>query len=94
MKENKITSVTLKVSYKGAGNVVRQQDVSFDIYQEGETYKAVPTLSEAERRIANLPPELRFQYQEGKTSSSRGAQEGNLNLLLDITEALKAKGIL
>ncbi|MBD0367786.1 MAG: hypothetical protein ICV53_17005 [Flavisolibacter sp.] len=92
--EQKLTTLEVQVPYRGAGNIITNKPVSFDILQENSTYKAVPLLDTDERRVANLPPELSFYYTDGKASSTRGIKDGNLHVILDIAEALKAKHML
>jgi len=85
----KMTTLIISVPYKGAGNIITQEQVSFDVYREADYYKLVPSLSEEEIRIANLPPELRFSMVEGKAVSHRGNKDGNFHVIQDAVAQLK-----
>jgi hypothetical protein len=88
--KHKIAFITIPIPYRGAGNIIFQKEVSFHLYKEGEQYTAVPALTPDELRIANLPPELHFQYKNEKVISSRGNKDGNLHVLKDIMKQLTA----
>ena len=92
-KAIKLASLSVEVPYKGAGNVIRQHLVPFDVYREEEVYKAVPLLPEDERRKANLPPELVFFYENGKPRSPRKI-DGNFHVIEDIVAKLKQTSVL
>ena len=91
---SKIASVNISVPYKGPGNVIKQNPVLFDVYFEEDHYKAVPLLSDDERRIANLPNELLFSFQDGKPFSHRGVMDGNFHAIEDIVGELKKKKLI
>jgi hypothetical protein len=77
----KLTEVQVDVPYKGAGNVIRQRKVSFEVFREDFRYDLLPILNETERRIANLPECLKFHMVEGKPVSSRGQKDGNFHVI-------------
>jgi hypothetical protein len=77
----KLTEVQVDVPYKGAGNVIRQREVFFEVFHQGFQYDLVPILNEAERRIANLPESLKFHMVDGKPISSRGQKDGNYHVI-------------
>lgn len=87
-KRNKLASFHIDVPYRGAGNVIRQHTIPFDVYREEMVYKAVPLLEEDERRKANLPEELVFFYENGKPSSPRKI-DGNFHVIEDIVAKLR-----
>ena len=91
---NKITSVNISIPYKGPGNVIKQNPVVFDVYFVDGHYKAVPCLNENERRIANLPEELLFDYENGKPVSHRGSLDGNFHAIEDIVNQLQKQGVI
>lgn len=90
----KITSVNISIPYKGPGNIIRQNPVSFDVYFDNDLYKAVPLLNENERRIANLPQELLFVFENGRPVSRRGNFDGNFHAIQDIVKELQKKKLL
>ena len=80
---HKITTLTIPIPYKRAGNIISQEQVSFDLFSEEGQYQLVPLLNEEERRIANLPPELRFVINDGRPVSLRGIRDGNFHIIQD-----------
>jgi len=91
---SKIANVNISIPYKGPGNIIRQKPVSFDVYSECDYFKAVVLLDEDERRIANLPDELRFIFENGKPVSKRGPVDGNFHAIEDIAKELKMRGLI
>jgi hypothetical protein len=91
---NKMASIHISVPYKGPGNTIRQNPVVFDVYSIDGHYKAVPLLSEDEKRIANLPDELLFRYENGKPVSRRGSVDGNFHAIEDIVRELQKQQLL
>lgn len=91
---NKMASINIPVSYKGPGNTIRQNPVVFDVYSVDGHYKAVPLLNENERRIANLPQELLFTYENGKPVSRRGSFDGNFDAIEDIVRELQKQNLI
>jgi hypothetical protein len=86
---SKIANVQISIPYKGPGNTIKQNPVAFDVYALDEYYKAVPLLNEHERRIANLPHELLFVYENGKPFSQRAGVDGNFHVIEDIVRELQ-----
>ncbi|MGZ3845235.1 MAG: hypothetical protein ACXVBH_04225 [Flavisolibacter sp.] len=91
---NKIASLNISVPVRGPGNTIRQNPVLFDVFSEENNYKAVPVLNEDERRVANLPLELLFVFENGKPVSQRGAREGNFHAIQDIVHELQRQNLL
>ena len=91
---NRIANVNIPVPYKGPGNVIRQNNVSFEVYSEEDSYRAVPVLNTDERRIANLPEALWFQCKNGKPVSLRGNIDGNFHAIQDIFRELQKQQLL
>jgi len=91
---NKIASVNISIPYKGPGNIIRQNPVLFDVYSEEGQYKAIPLLNQDERRIANLPDELRFRYENGRPASQRGSFDGNFHAIEEIVRELQKRQLL
>ncbi len=91
---HKITTVTIDVPYKSAGGVIRQHQVSFDVFKLDGHYSLRPCLSTAERQIANLPEELNFIIQNNKPVSLRGKLDGNFHVIQDAVAAMKQQNSL
>lgn len=89
----KLTTLTLFVPYKRAGNVISQQPVSFDAYKDDDHYTLVPHLNNDEREVANLPEALRFVVQDGKPVSLRGNKDGNFHLVKDAFQLLQEQNL-
>jgi len=90
---SKIANINISIPHKGPGNIISQKPVSFDVYSECDYFKAVTLLDEDQRRIANLPPELRFIFENGKPVSQRGKIDGNFNAIEDIAKELQTLGL-
>ena len=90
----KRAEVRVNVPYRGAGNIIRQKEVSFEVFLDGVQYTLVPVLSEAERRVANLPERLEFNMIEGKPVSSRGPKDGNFHVIQDAVDRLSEMQLL
>lgn len=91
---SKIANVNINVPYKAPGNTIIQHPVNFDIYAEDERFRAVPNLPENERRVANLPEELLFVYENGKPVSSRGKSDGNFHAIESIVTELRKQNLI
>lgn len=91
---DRIANVNISVPYKGPGNVIRQNAVSFDVFSEDNHYRAVPVLNNDERRIANLPEELLFACENGKPISLRGDRDGNYHAIRDIVHELQKRRLI
>lgn len=91
---NKLSTLNILVPYKRAGNVISQQHVAFDVYEEDNRYEIVPLLDGNELAIANLPVALHFEMQEGKPVSLRGKKDGNFHVIQDVVSKLKEQGLL
>ena len=85
----KLTAVTIHVPYRGAGNVIQQQEVAFEVYRDINHYSIKPKLTEMERRLANLPEALDFHMIGEKAISSRGLKDGNLHVIQDVVVKLR-----
>lgn len=92
--KQKLTTLSIEVPYKRAGNVISQQAVLFDVYKEGDQYSMVPLLDGPGLAVANLPTSLRFVLQNGKPVSLRGIKDGNLHVIQDAVKLLQARQFL
>lgn len=88
---HKITTLTIQVPYKSAGSVIRQHEVSFDVYRVDGHYSLRPCLDAAELSVANLPQELNFVMENGKPVSLWGKHDGNFHVIQDAVEVLRAQ---
>lgn len=86
---HKITTLTIQVPYKSSGGVIRQHDVSFEVYRTDSHYSLRPCLPVSERQLANLPEELKFVIENGKPVSLRGRMDGNFHVIRDAVAMLK-----
>lgn len=93
MKEN-IANLSIEIPIKKAGNVITQEFVQFEVFQEANEYVLAPRLNAAELRIANLPTELRFFIQNEKPVSTRGDRDGNFHVIQDAFAQLKSLNLL
>ena len=89
----KIASFTIEVPYRTAGNMIMNKDIDFDVFKDGTQYKAAPLCDLEERRVASLPPELTFEFKNGKPESTRGIRDGNIEVIRRIAGQLKDQGL-
>ena len=85
----KITNITVQVPLKSSGGVIKQRDIEFEVFQSDSHYTLKPCLTEDERRVANLPEELNFTFDNGKPVSLRGKLDGNFHVIQDAVKLLK-----
>lgn len=92
--KQQLTTITISIPYKRAGNVISQQPVTFDVYQADDQYSLVPLLNSDELSVANLPQELVFVMQNGKPVSERGPKDGNFHVIQDGVKLLQEQNLL
>lgn len=92
MKE-KIANITIDTPIKRAGNVIHQEPIHYDLFRENQSYTLVPCLNEDERRIANLPEELRFVIEDDSPVSLRGKMDGNFHIIQDAFKQLQTRQV-
>ena len=54
------TKILVSVPYRMPGNVIKQKDVAFEIFQTFNRITAIPLCDETTRDILNLPSEIVF----------------------------------
>ena len=62
----KVAQFSIDVKYRRPGNVVEYLPVKFEIFRDGEYYKAIPLQDFQTRILTNLPKALKFEIKEGK----------------------------
>jgi len=74
---HKVADFYLNVKYRCPGNVVKYTSVEFEIFRDGECFKAIPVETDENRRLTDLPKQLLFQIKNGMayTSSRTGTEE-------------------
>jgi hypothetical protein len=73
---HKIAEITIDIKYRRPGNVIGYIPVQFEIFLDGEFYKAIPLQNYQTRLLTNLPNALLFQVKNGKICNcTRGTQE-------------------
>jgi hypothetical protein len=70
-KMHKIAEFPVKVKYRQLENVPEYIPVEFEIFVDGEYYKALPLESFEKRMLANLPNELKFQTKNGQIENCK-----------------------
>ena len=63
---HKVAEFSIDVKYRRPGNVVYYLPVKFEIFRDGEYYKAIPLQDFQTRILTNLPKALKFEIKEGK----------------------------
>ena len=62
----KVAEFPVDVKFRKPGNVVEYVRVEFEIFRDGEYYKAVPLQDSQTKILTTLPCELLFEVKEGK----------------------------
>ena len=88
---NKLMGLSIPVSFHGAGNVILNKIVPFQIYRDRHAFIAAPLISTEQRRLANLPGEMTFECVGTTIISSRGAAEKNMDVLQNIIHKVREK---
>jgi hypothetical protein len=89
---NKLGSITIKIPYKGPGNVIEEKPVDFNLFKTDGHYSLLPQLDTDGRRKANLPPELTFVVKDGRPQSLRGDLDGNFHVIERALKEFQSKG--
>ena len=79
-----IGSVTVPVPFRKPGNVVEHLSVQFDVFQKGPELEAYPVISEADKRLTNLPASIGIQWKEERAADTR-----YFSIASDILQQLK-----
>ena len=83
----KVAEFSINVKYRRPGNVVEYLPVKFEIFRDGEYYKAIPLQDFQTRILTNLPKALKFEIKEGKiynyTTDKEEVVEDIVNKLLE-----------
>ena len=82
----KVAQFSIDVKYRRPGNVVEYLPVKFEIFRDGEYYKAIPLQDFQTRILTNLPKALKFEIKEGKIlnySADKEVVEDIVNKLLE-----------
>jgi len=62
----KVAEFTVNVKHRQPENVVEYIPVEFEIFRDGEYYKAIPLQDTQTRILTTLPCELVFEIKDGK----------------------------
>jgi hypothetical protein len=62
---HKIANIPVNVKYRRPGNVIAYLPVEFEIFKEGEYFRAIPLQDLQNRILTNLPKELLFKVKDG-----------------------------
>ena len=72
---HKIAYLNINVKYRRPGNVIGYIPVEFEIFRDGEFYKAVPLQSFQTRILTTLPNKLVFKVSDGKVYNFTAGKE-------------------
>jgi hypothetical protein len=73
---HKIAEFSINVKYRRPGNVVAYIPVEFEVFINGDYYKAVPLQNFETRRLTSLPNCITFQIKNGKVyNDNRGTED-------------------
>jgi hypothetical protein len=72
---HKIADLSINVKYRQPGNVVEYLPVEFEVFKDGNFYKAVPLPGVETRTLTNLLNEYVFQINNGKACNCKQGSE-------------------
>jgi hypothetical protein len=87
---NKLENVAVAVSFRKPGNVVSYFNLDFEIFQKGNSYKAVPVFDQVNKRLVTLPDVLLFSINDGVLISELKHKD----LIVDIAKELTKRKII
>lgn len=88
-----ISTVTIEVPVRSAGNVVINQPIEFAVFKDSTLYKAIPQAKEEHKRRAILKDEILFSFRPDKAVAAGGINDGNQHIVERIGEILRERGI-
>ena len=91
---NEICTLTVPVTSYGPGEIIIEETVSFQLYQHGNWFKAVPQLSAEQKRTTGLPNELVFEYYHHCIVSANNMEEETLQVIKYIILELEVRDLL
>lgn len=88
---HKIAEFSINIKHRRPGNVVQYIPVEFEVFLDGEYYKAIPLQSAQSSLLTNLPNELLFRVEDGKIyNCTRRTEE----IVEDIVNQLAERGVI
>ncbi len=73
---HKIAEFFINVKYRRPGNVITYIPIEFEVFINGEFYKAVPLQNFETRMLTSLPNAIMFQIKNGKVyNDNRGTED-------------------
>jgi hypothetical protein len=96
---HKIAEFTIKVKYRCPGNVIEYTPVEFEVFKDGEWYKAVPLCDVKTRLLTDLPRETFFQIKNGKITECNNVSREVIEdivckmIALDVVDKPLQKGV-
>lgn len=82
---HKIAEFCINIQYRQPGNVVEHVPVEFEVFMDGENYRAVPLQNFETSVLTNLPNELIFEIKDGKICNCK---KGTEEIVEDIVSKL------
>ena len=90
---NEISTVSIEVPVRSAGNVVINQPVEFKVYKDSSKFKAVPNCDAEKKRLAMLKDEIVFYFRRDKAVADNGINDGNQHIVERIGDILRGQGL-
>src|SRR5437764_1273920 len=82
---HKIAEFYINVKYRQPGNVVEYLPVEFEVFKDGDYYRAIPLPRFEVKTLTNLPCEYTFQIKNGKPYK---CQKGTEEIVDDIVRKI------
>ena len=85
---SEIASITILVPYKKGDETVNQI-IPFKVFRNEQRYKAIPLISNEERKLSGLSHELSFRFEENRIIPETETTEANMNAINNIARELR-----
>jgi hypothetical protein len=90
---NEISLVTIPVAHFREFDVITNEDISFRIFREDDSFKAVPQISAEERKTTGIPEELVFVYLNRVVLAANNMEEDTLIVIKNIVLELEVQDL-
>ena len=89
-----LTSITIPVDHYRTYDVITEEPVSFTVFQENEWFRAVPMMTNEERKTTGLPAELLFVYVNYCIADANDMEEEALKVIKEIVLELEEQELI
>jgi hypothetical protein len=85
---NEIASITILVPYQ-KGNEIINQIIPFKVFKKQQQFKAIPLISDEERKMTGLSAEISFRFNENRIIPGAETNKISLDAINSIASELR-----